>query len=89
MRAIIFKDCCALEEIMKDEEFKYYDKAIENERDEEAITFFENNYPDYCDIINIPDNITDYQYRSNDDYTEIVVVINGKIENLYFRGWDY
>ena len=83
MRAIILNFSKVID-ILPDEDYKYIDKVRKDERDEEAITFFEKNYPDYCEIIDIPDNITDYWFFDEDDFRQLLVVIDGKIKELYY-----
>ena len=89
MKLIIFVNGCELEEkleeINDEKGFHYYDEAEADHANEEAILYFEKNYPEYCDIIEIPDNATDYKIMDFDDYVDVIAVVDGKIKDIYFR----
>ena len=93
MKLIIFVNGCELEEkleeINDEKGFYYYDEAEADRTNEEAILYFEKNYPEYCDIIEIPDNVTDYKIIDYDEYIDVFAVINGKIEDIYSRNRFY
>lgn len=89
MKLIIFVNGCELEEkleeINDEKGFHYYDEVAVDHTNEEAISYFEKNYSEYCDVIEIPENVTDYRIIDYDEYIDVFVVINGKIEDIYSK----
>ena len=86
IRLLIMTDCCGLEEALKDDEWDIYDKLLDNPTDEEVVSYFEKNYPEYCDIITIPEDATDFGYTNNDsDLVEVMIVRNGIMETIYSK----
>lgn len=87
-RIMIIKDC-EIENVIKEEDFDYYDAIIlRNNLYEEAVNFFEKNYSEYntkyFDIVNIPENATDEMIIEFDDGSNMItVVIDGKIKTIY------
>ena len=87
-RIMIIKDC-AIENVIKEEDFNYYDAIIlGNNLYEEAVNFFEKNYSEYntkyFDIVDIPEKATDVMVTEFDDGSNmIIVVIDGKIKTIY------
>ena len=66
------------------EESKYYDIILDNPADQDAISFFEENIPfDLFEVVEIPENATDWaiHYEEN-GYDYVTVTINGRIEQV-------
>lgn len=64
------------------DEFKDFVNKFSTDRtNEELVKFVEEN-PDKCgdlDIVEIPDNATDYELLENDGLEEVIYVLDGKI----------
>ena len=96
MKVMIITNGCELENAIlerNEDDFDYYDRIIDNEKDEEAISYFENNYSEYkseyFDIVEIPSNATDCIILPHEEFTEVLVIIDGKIEVIYDNEGDW
>lgn len=72
-----------IEEILTDEGYDFYDLANSNPEDEDAITYFETTHPELCDIVELPEDATDYKIIHYEDGIQIIIVQNGKIKTIY------
>ena len=85
-RIMIIKDS-RIEEVIKEEDFNYYDAIIEDYLDEEAISFLEKNYSEYntkyFDIVNVPEKATDEMVIDLELGSMVIVVIDGKMKVIY------
>ena len=96
MKAIIFIKGCDLEEKieekMDDYAFDLYDKALDNPLYEKAISFFEKNYPEYCDIVELPKDAiwgVNCGIVKNDYFIKIIMIKeNGWEKCIYYYEYE-
>ena len=70
-------------DILPDYDIDMWNRINYYPNDAGAIAFFEKKYSDYFDIVEIPEDATDYEIFHFEDCIKVIIVQNGKMVTIY------